>query len=402
MVVRIRTGKSIRGALSYNEQKVKAGKAEMILASRFGCELSSLGFTEKLNRFERLNRRSQKITTNTIHISLNFSPYDKIDTEKMQAIAADYMKRIGFGDQPFLVYRHMDTNHPHIHIVASVIKPNGRPINLHNIGKIKSEPARKAIEHEFGLLPAESMRKERRLHQAKETKQSITNIVNEVIRSYHFTTLEEFNFILRQHLVVADAGRPGTRLNLNKGLLYSNCDHDGNKVGISIKASSIYGSPTLKVLEEKFEKGKIRKQEYSDHTSKVLSEILNSPGQLTEAQFTLRLAKERIRCYFQKNDVGQITGVTFVDNLKKVVLNCNDLKLSPEDIVSKTIPLSKYHKRDRKYAVYKENGANTEQAHVLPEIAIKLLQTLIQPEYDQSGYSPQIQKKKKKKRKPRF
>lgn len=402
MVVRIRTGKSIRGALNYNEQKVTSGKAEMILASGFGCEINFLGFTQKINRFERLNSKSQKTTTNTIHISLNFSPYDQINSEKMQAIASDYMNRIGFGGQPFLVYRHMDTNHPHMHIVAPVIKPNGRPINLHNIGLIKSEPARKAIENEFGLIPAESMKSEMKLHRAHETKQSITNTVNEVIRSYHFTSLDEFNLILRQHLVKADAGKPGSRLNLNKGLLYSNCDHDGNKVGISIKASSIYQSPTLKVLAEKFEKEGNRKHQYNEHTAVVMKEILNTPRRITEIQFKIRLAKEKIRCYFEKDENGEITDIKFVDNLKKVVLSCNELNLAPELILNKIIPSPEFLYKTIKSPVSKGMGINAKQTVILSNIAIKLLQSLTAPEYDQSSQTPEFLKKKKKKRKPRY
>lgn len=374
----------------------------MILAARFGCELDALGFTEKLKRFEKLNSRSQRVTTNTIHISLNFSPFDKIDTEKMQAIAIDYMKRIGFGDQPFLVYRHMDTAHPHIHIVASVIKPNGRPINLHNIGKLASEPARKTIEQEFGLIEAESMKKEIRQHEAKETKQSITNIVNDVIRSYHFANLEEFNLILRQHLVMADPGRLGSRLYLNKGLLYSNCDHDGNKIGISIKASSLSNKPTLKVLEGKFEKERNNKQAYSAHATRVLHEIIHQPGRLTETQFKRLLAKEKIRCYLEKNDNGTITDVKFVDNLNNVVLQCSDLHLPAVALLDKIIPLPRNMERNTFSPIHNKKQESAHLAVDLPDMAIKLIETLTRQEYDQGGHISPISKKKKKRRKPGF
>src|ERR1700724_3242722 len=100
MVVRIRQGRSIRGALSYNERKVSKGDAELILASGFACEVNQLGFSEKLKRFQFLIERNSKVKINTIHISLNFSPEDKLSVKKMQLIAADYMNQIGFGEQP--------------------------------------------------------------------------------------------------------------------------------------------------------------------------------------------------------------------------------------------------------------------------------------------------------------
>ena len=46
MVVRIKTGKSIKGALNYNENKVRQGVADIILASGFACDINDLGFSE--------------------------------------------------------------------------------------------------------------------------------------------------------------------------------------------------------------------------------------------------------------------------------------------------------------------------------------------------------------------
>ncbi len=138
MVVRMKCGKSIRGAISYNEAKVRDGSAELILASKFGCEVSVLPFSQKLKRFELLNDNCTRSAYNTMHLSLNFSPEDQLDNEQLQQIASDYMRRIGFGDQPYLVYRHSDTNHDHIHIVTTPVLPSGRTINLHNLVQRKS------------------------------------------------------------------------------------------------------------------------------------------------------------------------------------------------------------------------------------------------------------------------
>jgi hypothetical protein len=106
MVARINTSKSISKALNYNEQKVFNGKAECILVSGFIHDLDKLNFYDKLHHFERLISLNEKTTINTLHVSLNFDSSDKINTEKLQAIANKYMEIIGFGNQPYLVYRH--------------------------------------------------------------------------------------------------------------------------------------------------------------------------------------------------------------------------------------------------------------------------------------------------------
>jgi hypothetical protein len=80
---------------------------------------SALNFYQKLLRFERLNALNDRASTKTIHVSLNFDPSEKFTDEKLNEIAEVYMQKIGFADQPYLVYKHTDAGHPHIHIVSS-------------------------------------------------------------------------------------------------------------------------------------------------------------------------------------------------------------------------------------------------------------------------------------------
>src|SRR5258708_36334458 len=100
MVVRLRTGKAIRGALSYNERKVATGQADLILASGFSCDIKRLGFNEKLRRFESLTERNEWVNTNTLHQSLNFSPKENLSPVEMQMISIYYVNRIAFVERP--------------------------------------------------------------------------------------------------------------------------------------------------------------------------------------------------------------------------------------------------------------------------------------------------------------
>lgn len=413
MVVRIKTGKKIQGALSYNERKVNQGKAELILASRFGAELNAMGFSAKLKRFEMLNLDQQYVKTNTLHLSLNFSPYDKLDNQKMQEIAYDYMRRIGFGNQPYLVYRHTDAGHPHLHIVTTTIKPDGRSIKLHNIGKLKSEPARKEIEKEFDLIPAESMRKdvslplspinlEKALYGEGETKSKVSNIVREVTSSYHFSSIDELNAILKQYNVVADTGRPGTRMQANKGLIYSMLDKNGEKTGIPVKASSIYTSPTLKNLEVKFEKEKSLKRFYTHYTDKVLEDLLNPPKKWTESQTKGWLARRKINYELIRDQQGKVIDVQFIDNAKKIVLRCADLNIQQDRILDVLSQLQQNKTGLSESVETTENDKSLPYSMPISNISLKLLNELLSLEYDQTAQTPDYLKKRKKRRKPKL
>lgn len=240
MVAKIVIGKSIRGILHYNENKVAEGEAILILASGFAGDTERMSFNNKLQRFENLTSLKPSVKTNALHITLNFDSSEKIDNAKMQQIAIAYMERIGFGDQPFLVYRHNDVAHQHLHIATISILRNGIPIDVHNIGRDISEPARKAIEKEFDLVVAESRKfkpepgikpvdPEKIKYGHIPTKRAISNIVTAVMNTYKFTSLAEYNVVLKQFNVISDRGKEENEMFQKKGLIYFLLDTQGNK-----------------------------------------------------------------------------------------------------------------------------------------------------------------------------
>jgi len=255
MVAKIKSGKSLIGALNYNENKVKAGKAKLIAASGYMKSHEILSFYDKLFRLTDLAGRNQRTRTNTVHLSLNFDVTENLSNELLVKIADEYMEKIGFGHQPYLIYNHFDAGHPHIHLVTTNIEADGKRISLHNIGEIVSDPARKAIEIDFGLVRASNKGTKHDLDEniviqpieygQTDTKRGITNIVNAVAKGYKFTSLPEFNAILSQFNVMADKGKKESVMFKKGGLHYWVIDKNGKKTGVPIKASSIYNTPTL-------------------------------------------------------------------------------------------------------------------------------------------------------------
>jgi hypothetical protein len=85
-----------------------------------------------------------------VHISLNFDPSKRLSKERLQEISEAYMKRTGFGQQPYLVYQHHDPAHPHIPFVSIKVRADGSRIDTQNIGCNQSEKARKELNNRFG------------------------------------------------------------------------------------------------------------------------------------------------------------------------------------------------------------------------------------------------------------
>ena len=116
MLAKIKCTPNLGNSLSYNEEKVKQGKAECLLANNFIKESAFLSRQEKRKRFTHRASLHEKAACNSVQIILTFSPLDKLSDEKMSLLAQYYMESIGFEAQPYLVYRHLDTYHPHMHV----------------------------------------------------------------------------------------------------------------------------------------------------------------------------------------------------------------------------------------------------------------------------------------------
>lgn len=331
MVAKIESGKSLIGALNYNERKVKASKAKLIMAQLYPKEAERLSFEDKLFRLTDLAARNLRTKTNTVHLSLNFDLSENLSADKLCRIADSYMDKIGFGQQPFLVYQHFDAGHNHVHILTTNIDANGARISLHNIGKLKSEPARKAIEQEYGLVKAEDQAKsitnqknvQPLIYGGTDTKRAIGNIVSYVSQAYKFTSVAEFNAVLAGYNVVADRGPKETVMFEHGGLRYWVLDDQGNKTGVPQKASSLHKKPTLKLLGERFRLNEYLRKPFKNSLSNIIDGAI--PQVRSHRELKALLKHKAIDLLIRQNAEGRVYGLTFIDQNNKVVFNGSDL-----------------------------------------------------------------------------
>jgi hypothetical protein len=332
MVAKIKTGRSIIGAINYNEHKVGLGKAELISAQGYLKDPLDLTFNNKLERLTDLAKRNQLTLVNTLHVSLNFAVGENLDKDILQQIADDYMEGLGFGKQPYLVYQHHDAGHPHLHIVTTNIKPDGKRISFHLLANKASESSRRQVELTYNLVKAEDQVKQQNIigkpleqvsYGKSEVKRSITNVVNEVVRAYKFTSIPELNAVLNQYNITADRGSKDSRMYEKNGLVYWVLDEKGNKLGVPIKASSIYGKPTLRTLEDRFRLNEMLRKPLKEQLKTKLDKALLKP--MSKSAFQKQLKTEGIQVIFRQNEEGRLYGITFVDHRSKAVFNGSDL-----------------------------------------------------------------------------
>ena len=79
------------------------------------------------------------------------------DTE-LQDIAREYLEKMGFGNQPYMVYKHEDIDRHHLHIVTVRVDGDGRSIDTRN-NFYRSKQITRELERKYGLHDAERKRR---------------------------------------------------------------------------------------------------------------------------------------------------------------------------------------------------------------------------------------------------
>ncbi|WP_187328724.1 relaxase/mobilization nuclease domain-containing protein [Echinicola rosea] len=326
-------GRNILGLLCYNEDKVKEGKATVLSAHGFGSQGKDASIREKHQRFRFFTDQNPRAKLNAFHISLNFSPKDQLDEHQLRYIAQQYMERIGFGAQPFLVYRHHDSAHMHVHIVSTNITGDGKRIETHNLGKLKSEKARKELEQELGLVKAEGQQEQRLrmeplepvVYGKRESKAAMANIITEVMRTYSYTSLGEFSALLGQFNIAVIQGGEGSRMKANKGLAYSILDEKGNRIGVPIKASAFYARPTMARLQKRMERNGPAKQRLVPVMRKSVEAILRQSAGKGMGHFQQALKRQGLAAHFHYSKTGEVFGLTFIDHVNRTAFKASEL-----------------------------------------------------------------------------
>ena len=328
MVAKITTGKDVYGALAYNQRKVDRGKGKVLLThilreptdGRFGVAATA----EDLLRWMPSHYRTENPV---IHISLNPDPEDRLTADQLTEIAAKYMERMGWGEQPYIVFEHTDIDRRHIHIVSVQVRQDGRKVKDSRRNE-RSVAVTEELEREYGLHPAKERKRTEnwRLTAVDSTKgdlkRQIAAVVKPAAAIYRFQTLGEFRALLSLYNIGIEEVRGERAGKPYRGLLYTVLDENGDKAAAAPLKSSLFGKAVgFEELERHMERSRERIKQ--DDTRKRLCRRVDEALRTSATEHALRdsLRKERIDLYLRRNDTGRIVGVTFIDHETRCVVN---------------------------------------------------------------------------------
>jgi hypothetical protein len=170
MVAKIVKGKSFKGVVNYVLDKAK--QTELLAAE--SVRLKSKEFI--IHSFVAQSKLNPKVSKTVGHISLDFSAQDKdkLTNAKMVQIAKEYMSKMGITDTQYIIGRHYDKEHPHLHIVFNRVNNEGKTISDKN-DRYRSEKICKELTEKHGLYFAQGKEnvKVHRLKEPDKTKYEI-------------------------------------------------------------------------------------------------------------------------------------------------------------------------------------------------------------------------------------
>ncbi len=339
MVARVNTIRSLRTALRYNEEKVQQGRGELILAHGFPKEAGQLLFSEKLNRLHSLALRNPSAERPCLHLSLNFRPGQALTRTDLRRISVSFMERIGLAGQPFLAYRHLDAAHPHIHVVSTPVRRDGKllPLLLPYVPQT-GRLARK-WEQSLGLAepPVPAVRWEpaaqagplRPVEYGKApTAYSIERILSGVLQDFRYTTLDELDAVLQQYNVTVQGSRRYAEADRPRGLMYRILDSEGRQVGVPIRASQLRVPCTFDQLELLFARNRDGRQGPRQRLQGILARALenNRATPYGKDGFLAELAGEEIRLHYGGKTGTAAADLYYVDLRTRTVFSGRDME----------------------------------------------------------------------------
>ena len=243
MVPKVNSGANVYGVLQYNRIKVEAGEGRILymqgIPERSDGRFSIEECAEAFGYYTALNPRVRKPV---VHFSLNPSPEDRLSEAQLTRLAAEFMERMGYGRQPYVVFLHEDIARRHMHVVSVRVDEQGRKID-HNNELRRAMAVCRELEHEYGLHVPEDggvQTEPEELHRVdylrSDLKHQLRNVVMTLKQQYGFQSLAEFNTLLERYGLAAEEVRGDVRGRPYRGLVYHVLDDDGQRTGAAVKA----------------------------------------------------------------------------------------------------------------------------------------------------------------------
>ena len=257
MIAKIGKGSNMYGAILYNQQKVEKENGTVLLLNKIPDTVDGRYSVAYFNKcFEPYLSVNIKTEKTVRHISLNPDPSDKVSDEQFTEMAQEYMERMGYGNQPYIVFKHTDIDRTHIHIVSTCVGIDGKKIP-DDYDHSRSMAICRDLEQKYNMQKATEQEQKQANkvfkpvnHKDGDIKSQIASIVRHLPKYYSYSTMGSYNALLSLFNITAEevkGERNGQPVN---GLVYVALDENGNKASNPFKASLFFNPKTTYIISK--------------------------------------------------------------------------------------------------------------------------------------------------------
>lgn len=332
MIAKIGKGSNMYGAILYNQQKVDSENGAVLLLNKIPDTMNGRYSVAYFNKcFEPYLSANIKTEKTVRHISLNPNPKDKVSDEQFTEMAQEYMERMGYGNQPYIVFKHTDIDRTHIHIVSTCVGIDGKKIP-DDYDHPRSMAVCRDLEQKYNLHKATEQEQKQANkvfkpveYQRGNIKSQIASVIRHLPKYYSFPTLGSYNALLSLFNITAEevkGERNGQPVN---GLVYVALDKSGDKASNPFKASLFGKDAGIAQLQKHFEQSKEKMK--TNPARSVLKNTVELAIHTTsnETEFKKQLVEQGINTVVRRNNSGRIYGITFIDHESRSVWNASQL-----------------------------------------------------------------------------
>jgi hypothetical protein len=332
MIAKIGRGSNLYGALAYNQQKVEKKNGQVLYTNKIiETPDGSYATSQLLRSFEPYLLANRKTEKPILHISLNPDPKDKVSDEQFEKLAQEYMQKMGYAEQPFVVFKHTDIDRTHIHIVSVCVDEEGKKIS-DKFEKRRSMDVCRELEKQYCLISAIEKKQNPQNqiskpvdYKAGDIKSQLASVIRHLPKYYKFEGFGTYNALLSLFNITAEEVKGEYNGIPKQGLVYFALNEKGEKASNPFKASLFGKQAGYVQLQQHYGKSReLLKNEPSKPLLKTTIEMCLHTAS-DEKEFKKRLLERGINTVVRRNTQGRVYGITFVDHSSKSVWNGSQL-----------------------------------------------------------------------------
>lgn len=322
MVAKISIGSSLYGAITYNSEKINEARGRILGANKIVLPPDGkIKVADMVENFKAFMPKMGKTKKPVLHISLNPHPDDKLTDQDFEILAREYLDKLGFGEQPFILYKHEDIDRHHIHIVTVNVNEEGKRLDQAFLFR-RSKKITTELEEKYGLHKAQREKVSpdtpiRKIDPNGDIKRQVQNTVKLVGMRWQFQSIGEYNAILGLYNVRCEMTDGKVNGREYHGLVYFATDDNGNTIATPLKASRLGKFASRTAVEAHFERSKEKIN--IRPTIRLVSDAMAAAT--GKDDFISKLKDKGIDLVLRYNSDGRLYGATFVDHNTHTVLN---------------------------------------------------------------------------------